>query len=105
MSDVEIPVYVARAQAGSAIHLVVQLARFAEDGSRRITRIAEVRGLDRENNFQIADLFAHKVTGRTPQGAAVAELAPTGLSPSFREELSQYGLDGQAKLTQSLWTA
>ena len=103
MSDVEIPVYVARAQAGSAIHLIVQLARFAEDGSRRITRIAEVCGLDRENNFQIADLFAHKVTGRTQQGAAIAELAPTGVSPSFRDELAQYGLEREVKLTQSLW--
>ena len=104
MSDVEIPVYVARAQAGSAIHLIVQLARFAEDGSRRITRIAEVRGLDRENNFQLADLFAHKITGRTAQGALVVDLAPTGELPSFREELDQYGLKRQVKLTESLWT-
>jgi pilus assembly protein CpaF len=36
MSDVQIPVYVARAQVASAIHLIVQIARFVEDGSRKI---------------------------------------------------------------------
>lgn len=45
MSDVSLPIYVARTQVAAAIHLVVQLARFTEDGSRRITRISEVRGL------------------------------------------------------------
>lgn len=104
MSDVEIPVYVARAQAGSAIHLIVQLARFAEDGSRKITRISEVRGLDCDNNFQIVDLFAHKTLGHAPSGAVKAELAPTGATVSFGEELAQYGLARQAQLTQSLWT-
>jgi pilus assembly protein CpaF len=39
MSDVEMPVHVARTQVASAIHLVVQIARFPEDGSRRITQI------------------------------------------------------------------
>ena len=47
MSDVEIPVYVARAQVASAIHLIVQIARFSEDGSRKITRITEAPRLGR----------------------------------------------------------
>ena len=41
MSDVVIPIYVARAQVASAIHLIVQLSRFTEDGSRKIVRITE----------------------------------------------------------------
>lgn len=104
MSDVEIPVYVARAQVGSAIHLIVQLARFAEDGSRRITRIAEVRGLDRDTGYVLGDVFANKITGRTRDGMLIADLAPTGLAPSFRDELSQYGLERDVKLTAPLWT-
>jgi pilus assembly protein CpaF len=104
MSDVEIPVYVARAQVGSAIHLIVQLARFAEDGSRKITQITEVKGLDHENRYQLADLFTHKIVGRTREGALISDLSPSGLPASFRDELSQYGLAREVKLTGSLWS-
>ena len=52
MYDVELPVYVARAQVASAIHLVIQLSRFSEDGSRKVTRITEVFGLDEANKYQ-----------------------------------------------------
>lgn len=103
MSDVEIPVYVARAQVGSAIHLIVQLARFADDGSRRITHVTEIRGLDQDNRYQIIDLFGHKTVGRTRDGALLAELTPTGQSPGFRDELAQHGLEREAKLTAPLW--
>src|SRR5581483_9194563 len=44
MSDVSLPVHVARMQVASALHVVVQLARFA-DGSRRVQSIAEMTGL------------------------------------------------------------
>jgi pilus assembly protein CpaF len=102
MSEIEIPVYVARAQVGSAIHVIAQLARFSSDGSRKVTHICELCGLDDDNRYQLADLFAYKVVGEG--GRAVSELAPTGVSPSFRAELAQYGLQGEAKLTRSLWT-
>ena len=48
MSDVQIPAYVAQAQVAAAIDIVVQLGRFSEDGSRRVTRISEVTGLRSE---------------------------------------------------------
>ena len=70
MSDVEIPVYVARAQVASAIHLIVQIARFTEDGSRKITRITEARGLDDNNQYRLADLFVSRFRGKTRGGAA-----------------------------------
>jgi pilus assembly protein CpaF len=41
MSDVEIPVHVARTQVAAAIDMVVQIARFTEDGSRKVTRIVK----------------------------------------------------------------
>ena len=61
MSDVQIPVYVARAQVASAIDLIVQIARFTEDGSRKITRITEAVGLDENNQYQTRDLFVSKL--------------------------------------------
>ena len=74
MSDVEIPVYVARAQVASAIHLVVQIARFSEDGSRKITRITEARGLDDNNKYRLADIFVSRFKGRTRGWAAAGRV-------------------------------
>jgi len=104
MSDVEIPIYVARAQAASAIHLIVQLARFSEDGSRKVTRITEACGLDEENQYRTRDLFVSRLRGRSPDGRLIAELEPTGVQPSFCREPYEQGMEGRIKLTQGLWS-
>ena len=78
MSDVEIPVYVARAQVVSAIHLIVQIARFTEDGSRKVTRITKSRGLDAGNQYTLADLFVSRLRGKKPDGMLIADLAADG---------------------------
>jgi pilus assembly protein CpaF len=103
MSDVEIPVYVARAQVASAIQLVVQLSRFAEDGSRKITRIAEVLGLDANNQYTVRDLFVSKLKGRSQNGRLIADLQPVGQKPTFSAEAREYGLDDAIQLTKALW--
>ena len=103
MSDVELPVYVARAQVASAINLVVQVTRFTEDGSRKVTRITEQLGLDDQNRYQFRDLFVSKITGRTETGRLEAELAPTGQKPSFAADLADHGLQGMVSRTKSLW--
>ncbi len=103
MSDVELPVYVARAQVGSAIQLIVQLSRFSEDGSRKITRIAEVMGLDANNQYQVRDLFVTKLRGRAANGRLIAELLPTGQKPLFSAEAREYGMDAAIDLTSALW--
>lgn len=105
MSDVDLPVYVARAQVASAIHLVVQLTRFVEDGSRKITRITEARGLDDNNRYQLRDLFRTRFQGRTRDGRLIAELQPTGETPSFAPEAVEQGLTDSLRLTGDLWTA
>ncbi len=58
MSDVNLPVHVARTQVAAAIDLVVQIARFTEDGSRKITQITEVCGADSDNQYQTRDLLS-----------------------------------------------
>ncbi len=104
MSDIEIPVYVARTQVASAIHLIVQIARFTEDGSRKVTRIAEARGLDDQNQYQTADLYVSRLSGKTPEGRLIAELEPTGEQPTFAREPHEQGLSDRIRLTGSLWT-
>jgi pilus assembly protein CpaF len=102
MSDVEIPIYVARAQVASAIHLVVQLSRFSEDGSRRITRITEACGLG-EDGFILRDLFLSRMRGKTADGMLIADLEATGQIPTFAGEVHEQGLEGSIRLTTDLW--
>lgn len=103
MSDVDIPVYVARAQVGAAIHLVVQIARFTEDGSRRIVTISEVQGLDAQNNFILVDLFRSLFRGRDPQGRLIVTLEPTGIKPSFAREPVEKGLASWIAHSAAVW--
>ena len=103
MSDVEIPVYVARARWRRQSTLIVQIARFSEDGSRKITRIAEARGLDDNNRYRLADLYVSRLRGRTDDGRLVADLEPTGERPSFAREPIDQGMGERVRLTRELW--
>lgn len=105
MSDVQIPAYVAQAQVAAAIDMVVQLGRFSEDGSRRVTRISEVTGLDRvANQYLMSDLFVAKMHGKSDDGKLISQLDPTGELPTFSKEPYEHGMDKSIRLTESLWT-
>lgn len=103
MSDVQIPVYVARAQVASAIDLVIQIARFTEDGSRKITRITEARGLDDGNRYQLTDLFTLRMRGKNAEGTLLADLEPTGQQPSFASAPYEQGVAERIRLSEPLW--
>ena len=103
MSEIEIPVYVARAQVASAINLIVQIARFTEDGSRKITRITEASGLDENNQYIFRDLFVSRLRGKGPDGRLIADLAPTAQPPTFSQEPYEQGMGGVIKLTKGVW--
>ena len=102
MSDVSIPIYVARAQVASAINLIVQIARFSEDGSRKIVAISEVQGL-RENEYQLQDLFVSRRTGLTRAGAVITELESVGTQPTFAREAFEHGLERLVQFSAPLW--
>ena len=104
MSDVEIPVYVARAQVAAAIDVVVQIARFTEDGSRKITRITEACGLDDNNQYVTRDLFVSQLKGKTPDGRLIAELELTGHQPTFCRAPWEQGIGDRIRLTAPLWS-
>jgi pilus assembly protein CpaF len=104
MSDVQIPVYVARAQVASAIHLVVQLDRFSQDGSRRVTRVSEVTGLDDREQYRVQDLFAIRMSGKTSDGQLQGGLAATGQRPSFAQEPYRHGMDERIVHSRNLWS-
>jgi len=102
MSDIELPVYVARAQVASAINLIVQIARFSEDGSRKITRVTEACGLDENNQYVLRDLYVSRLRGKTPEGQLTAELEAVG-KPTFSAEPYERGMEGLIELTKDMW--
>jgi|WetSurMetagenome_2_1015567.scaffolds.fasta_scaffold37421_1 pilus assembly protein CpaF len=85
MSGVQIPLMALRAQVASAIHVIVQVMRFA-DGSRRIVQIGQILPLDEQGRYQTEDLFVL----RLPQGErelSKATLQWTGAKIVFRNEV------------------
>jgi pilus assembly protein CpaF len=105
MSDVNLPVHVARAQVASAVNVIVQIARFPQDGSRRVTRIAEVGDLDANNQHQVHDLFRLQLEGKSTDGMLASRLEICGRRPAFADEIKQQGLENLVKLTGGLWSA
>lgn len=103
MSDVEIPVHVARMQVAAAIHLVVQIARFQEDGSRKVTRISEVQGLNETGQFRLEEVFVSKLLGRDDGGRLQADLAFSGRRPSFADGPKQEGITHRIRASKELW--
>jgi pilus assembly protein CpaF len=103
MSDVQLPIYVARAQVASAINVVVQISRIVEDGTRRMTRITEAYGLDAQNQYQLRDVFVRRFQGRSADGRLLSELEFTGERPSFAGEPSEQGLEGMVRKSAAVW--
>lgn len=102
MSDTDLPQHVARIQVASAIHLVLQLARFS-DGSRRVTAISEAVGLDDNHTYRWSDLFLYKATGRDQDGRIQGQLLPTGNKPTFAGEPLKMGCADRIQRCQMLF--
>lgn len=87
MGDSNVPVMAIRRQIAAAIHIVVQIKRM-NDGSRKITNISEVvPDVDEHGRYRIRDIFSFIQTGRTPEGKILGEMVPTGVLPSFYDEI------------------
>jgi pilus assembly protein CpaF len=92
MSDVELPLSALRAQIASAINVICQTSRL-NDGSRKITHVAECLGLDSGGHYQLRMLFEWKQTGvEAETGKVLGRLAPTGERPTFVDEIAGKGL-------------
>ena len=79
-----------RQQIASAVHLLVQAARLS-DGSRRVTHLTEVTGMEGEV-VTLQDIFVFEKRGLNPEGEVVGRLAATGIRPKFYEKLLSAGI-------------
>jgi pilus assembly protein CpaF len=81
MGETQIPLKAIREQISSAIHLIVHQERMI-DGSRKITSITEVLGMEGGEVINTQQLFVFEQTG-LENGRVVGRLRPTGARPSF----------------------
>ncbi|MFI7589474.1 CpaF family protein [Spongisporangium articulatum] len=91
MAGVDLPISAIRQQVASALDLIVQQSRF-KDGTRRITAITEVVGIESDIiTTQDIFVFDHKA-GMDEHGHPVGGLRPTGLRPRFMDKLANNGI-------------
>jgi pilus assembly protein CpaF len=99
MAGMDLPVRAIREQIASSIDMIVQQSRL-RDGSRRITHITEVVGMEGDI-ITLQDLFLFDYgMGFDDQGKYLGHLKATGIRPAFTNKLQDQGL----KLSVGMFT-
>ncbi len=92
MAGIELPVRAIREQVASAVDLIVQQARL-KDGSRRITHVTEVVGMEGDI-ITLQDVFLTDFgMGFDEHGRFRGVLKSTGLRPKVLDKLSDHGVN------------
>lgn len=99
MAGMNLPVKAIREQIAGAVNLIVQQARLS-DGTRRITHITEVIGIQGEV-VSLQDIFVYKQMGLDKRRKIIGKIVPTGFIPKFVEEMEMKGM----KIPRSLFTS
>ena len=90
MANLDLPQQAIREQIASALHLLIQIARF-RDGTRRITHVTEVSGME-GTVVTLQDIFRFRQHGINEDGRIVGELQSTGIRPTFTELFDMAGV-------------
>jgi pilus assembly protein CpaF len=91
MAGMDLPLRAIREQIASAVDLVVQLTRL-RDGTRRVTHVTEVQGMEGETvTLQDAFLFDYSA-GVDAGGRFLGKPVPTGVRPRFSEKFADLGI-------------
>jgi pilus assembly protein CpaF len=85
-----------RFMLSSALDLIIQVSRMT-DGSRRVTSIAEVVGMEGEV-ITLQDIFVFERRGIDAKGKVVSEHRSTGIRPKFSEKLEIAGIEVPERL-------
>ena len=101
MAGMDLPVRSIREQTASALHLVIQLARFS-DGQRRITLVSEITAMEAEV-VTMQDLFRYEQTGMGDNGRVLGLLEPTGIRPTFIDRFGRSGIAFDAAAVGGGW--
>ncbi len=85
MANLNLPEKAIRKQIAAAVSLVLQIARFS-DGTRRLTHIAEITGMEGDV-VSMQDLFVFEKQGVSSEGRVLGTFRSSGIRPKFAERL------------------
>ncbi len=89
MAGVDLPARAIKDQIASALDVIVQISRL-KDGSRKITNVTEVQGMEGEQ-VVLQDVFVFEQTAYV-DGKVQGKLRPTGIRPKFTEKFEAAGI-------------
>ena len=90
MASLDLPIRAIREQIGSALHMVLQIAR-SSDGRRRVVAVSEITGMEGDI-VTMQDVFKFVQTGVDDDGRVQGSLEPTGIRPTFAEMFDTAGI-------------
>ena len=90
MGNMNLPEKSVRQQIASALTIVVQATRMS-DGTRKVTSITEITGME-ENVISMQEIFAFHKKGIGPDGKVIGTFTPTKIRPRFLEKLRVAGI-------------
>jgi len=91
MAGIEMPLKAVRSQIASAVNLIVQASRL-QDGSRRMTSITEITGMEGEV-ISMQEIFRYERLGLAPDGKIIGRYTATGVRSAYADRFKQWGYD------------
>ncbi|KAJ02156.1 CpaF family protein [Sulfitobacter mediterraneus] len=91
MAGIEMPLKAVRSQISSAVNLIVQASRL-QDGSRRMTSITEITGMEGDV-ISMQEIFRYQRVGLTPDNKIIGHFTATGVRSNFAERFRMWGYD------------
>lgn len=89
MGGFSLPTKVVREQIAGAVNVIVQASRL-RDGSRKITHVTEVVGMEGDV-VTLQDLLVYEIEGEDENGRIIGRHKPTGLRPKFWDRAKYFG--------------
>ena len=91
MAGIEMPIKAMRSQIASAVNLIVQASRL-QDGSRRMTSITEITGMEGDV-ISMQEIFRYQRVGLTPENKIIGHFTATGVRSHFSDRFKLWGYD------------
>ena len=96
MAGIEMPLKAVRSQISSAVNLIVQASRL-QDGSRRMTSITEITGMEGDV-ISMQEIFRFQRVGLTPENKILGHYTATGVRSHYSERFRMWGYDLPASI-------
>nr|WP_170678142.1 CpaF family protein [uncultured Ruegeria sp.] len=96
MAGIEMPIKAVRSQIASAVNLIVQASRL-QDGSRRMTSITEITGMEGDV-ISMQEIFRFQRVGLTPDNKIIGHFTATGVRSHYSERFRLWGFDLPASI-------